>query len=143
MRILLWLLLLAGLSNCATAQDGRQRTEDKAAIEATGLQLAQTQLDAYNQRDLEAFLAPYADDIRIYRYPNTLIAEGKEAMRRMYAQMFERYPNLQCQLISRMVMGDTVIDREKVYLDEGEYMHAIAIYKVGGDRIKEVRFVQE
>lgn len=143
MRILPLLILLTGLSNCATAQDGRQRTEDKAAIEATALQLAQTQLDAYNQRDLEAFLAPYADDIRVYRYPNTLIAEGKDAMRRMYTQMFERYPNLQCQLMGRMVMGDTVIDREKVYLDQGEYLHAIAIYKVREGKIREVRFVQE
>lgn len=32
-------------------------------------QLAQAQLNAYNARNIEAFLAPYAEDVAVYRFP--------------------------------------------------------------------------
>ncbi|MEN0047290.1 MAG: hypothetical protein AAF806_09550 [Bacteroidota bacterium] len=40
--------------------------------------LAQEQLDAYNNRDIDAFLIPYADSVKIYNFPNTLIMNSKE-----------------------------------------------------------------
>src|SRR6185312_11711188 len=39
--------------------------------------LAQQQLNAYNAHDLDAFLAPYADDVEIYTFPNKLDTKGK------------------------------------------------------------------
>lgn len=139
-----YFLLLIGSLYCMSvqAQDGEQALEDQTVIETEALSLAQSQLDAYNQRDIEGFLEPYAEDVKLYRYPGTVFAEGKDAMRRMYTSMFERTPELKCILLGRMVMGNTVIDREKVYLGDGRYMHAIAIYKIREGKIAEVRFIQ-
>jgi hypothetical protein len=139
----LFLLLFLAATQWANAQDGQQKVPNTEEIEALSLELAQTQLDAYNQRDIEAFLAPYSDSIRIYQYPAILIAEGKDAMRRMYTQMFERRPELQCQLMGRLVLGNKVVDREKVYLGNGRYMHAMAIYTIYDGKIQEVRFIQD
>jgi imidazolonepropionase-like amidohydrolase len=104
--------------------------------------LAQQQLNAYNARDLEAFLAPYSDSVKIYRFPNQLMMQGKEAMRQQYGEMFKRLPDLHCRLVSRMVQGNTVIDQESVTGMGDKPVSAIAIYQVEKGKIVTVTFIQ-
>lgn len=103
--------------------------------------LAQRQLNGYNFRNIDAFLEPYADDVEVYLFPNTLQYKGKEAMRKNYTQMFNMVPNLHCELVSRMVQGNVVIDKERVQFGKniGE---AIAIYHIENGKIAKVYFIQ-
>lgn len=112
--------------------------------QTTPTDLAQAQLDAYNQRDLEAFLMPYADSVAVYTFPNQLQYRGKAEMRKVYGEMFQNLPDLHCSLVNRMVVGNTVIDQESVVFRKGEKpLQAIAIYKVKAGKIAEVYFVLE
>ncbi len=103
--------------------------------------LAQRQLNAYNFRNIDAFLEPYADDVEVYSFPDQLQFKGKEAMRKGYAQMFENTPNLHCELVSRIVQGNTVIDQERVQMGN-RVLEAIAIYHIENGKIKKVYFMQ-
>lgn len=60
-------------------------------IKETPLALVQRQLNAYNARNLEAFLEPYSDDVELYQFPDKLISKGKEDMRKGYA-FLRMYP---------------------------------------------------
>ena len=125
----LLLLVLLGFAQTTLAQQ-------------TAADLAQAQLDAYNQRDLAAFLLPYADSVAVYTFPNQLQYRGKEQMRKVYGEMFQNLPDLHCTLVNRMVMGNTVIDQESVVFRKGEKpLQAIAIYKVQAGKIAEVYFI--
>lgn len=105
-------------------------------------QLAQAQLNAYNARNIEAFLAPYAEDVAVYSFPQNLQYRGKAEMRATYTSMFEELPDLHCTLVSRMVQGDVVIDQESVVFRSGEPpLKAIAIYKIRNGKIAEVYFI--
>lgn len=105
--------------------------------------LAQRQLNAYNARDIDAFLEPYADDVELYDLPNKLIGKGKDAMRKQYAGMFARTPALHCELVNRMVVGNTVVDHERVTSGPGrEPVQAVAIYKIENGKIAKVYFTQ-
>lgn len=102
------------------------------------------QLRAYNRRDIEAFLAAYSDDIRVYAYPNTLRYQGKDKMRERYSKYFESLDKLHCQIVSRMIQGNVVIDQERVTRTSGgqeSVANAIAIYTVKDGKIVEVRLV--
>jgi len=103
--------------------------------------LAQRQLNAYNLRNIDAFLEPYADDVEIYTFPDKLQAKGKEAMRNMYTPMFENTPNLHCELVNRIVQGNNVIDHERVQFGN-RMVEAIAIYHMEDGKIKKVYFIQ-
>lgn len=104
--------------------------------------LAQAQLDAYNQRNLETFLLPYDDSVAVYTFPNQLQYRGKAEMRKVYGQMFQHLPDLHCTLVNRMVQGNTVIDQESVVFRKGEKpLQAIAIYKIKDGKIAEVYFL--
>lgn len=116
--------------------------ERAALIDSSPAALAQQQLNAYNQRDIEAFLEPYSDDVEIYSFPNELQGKGKAAMRERYRSMFEKSPELHCELVNRIVLGDTVIDQERVTGIAGRTLEAIAIYAVRDGKIVRVTFMQ-
>ncbi|MGY6742374.1 MAG: nuclear transport factor 2 family protein [Cecembia sp.] len=113
-------------------------------IEKIAEQLAQEQLDAYNARDIEAFIIPYAEDVKVFNFPDQLLYQGRDEMYGLYGRMFSRTPELHCKLVNRMVMGNTVIDQEEVTLRKGEPpMRAIAIYKIRDGKIAEVYFIRD
>jgi hypothetical protein len=104
--------------------------------------IVQKQVDAYNQRNIDKFMAVYSSDIEVYLFPDSLLMSGKEAMRKHYKAMFEAAPDLSCMIINRIGMGNNVIDREYVKRN-GKYLDAIAIYKVEQDSIVRVTFILE
>lgn len=104
--------------------------------------LAQQQLNAYNLRNIDAFLEPYAEDVEIYTFPNQLLSKGKAAMRKNYTGMFAEITELHCELVNRIVLGNTVIDQERVTGFGGEPIQAIAIYKIENNKIAKVYFTR-
>jgi hypothetical protein len=103
--------------------------------------IVQKQLDAYNARDIEGFLATYASDIKLYNFPNTLRTDGVAAMRKGYGSYFESTPDLHAEIKNRMVIGNTVIDEEEVTAN-GNKFNAVAIYEIENGKISKVTFVR-
>lgn len=105
----------------------------------------QRQLDAYNARDLARFLAEYSDDVRIFRPPAAEPAlVGKQAMGAFYAAHRFNLPQLHAELVNRMVLGDKVIDHERITGLPTEPtdgpMEAAAVYEVREGLIRTVWF---
>ena len=71
------------------------------------------QLDAYNAKDLEAFMSVWAEDAQYFAHPSTLLARGAAAIRERHLVRFQE-PDLHGELISRVVLGNTVVDHERV-----------------------------
>ncbi|WP_460219626.1 nuclear transport factor 2 family protein [Psychroserpens sp. MEBiC05023] len=103
--------------------------------------IVQRNLDAYNARDIDAFMADYADDVKLYAYPNTLQTDGKEAMRKGYQDWFNRVKDLRAFVKKRIVFGNKVIDEEQVTAN-GKILNAVAIYEVENGKIVKVTFMQ-
>ena len=100
------------------------------------------QLDAYNAKDLGAWLATYAPDATQYEHPATLLASGHAEIRaRMRARFSE--PNLHARLISRNVMGKLVVDHEVVtrnFPAGPGTVELVCIYRVEGGLIQSASF---
>jgi imidazolonepropionase-like amidohydrolase len=110
-------------------------------VQETPTELVQRQLNAYNFRNIDAFLATYADDVEVYNYPNTLKYKGKEQMRKIYATLFDETPNLHCELVGRITQGTVVIDKEKVQFGKNS-VEATAIYHIENRKISKVYFIK-
>lgn len=111
-------------------------------IKTTPELLVQQQLNAYNLRNLEAFLEPYADDVELYGFPNQLEAKGKDAMRKSYGPMFSQLKELHCEVTERIIQGNTVIDHESVSGFGKDKLKAVAIYVIEKGKIAKVYFIQ-
>lgn len=103
--------------------------------------IVQKQLDAYNARDIEAFLATYSDDVKVYNFPNTPRYEGKDKMRESYGDFFKTTPDLHCEIKNRIVIGNKVVDEEYLTMN-GRNFSAVAIYEVENGKIAKVTFVR-
>ncbi|SDP87403.1 Imidazolonepropionase [Mucilaginibacter sp. OK268] len=110
-------------------------------LKETPLALVQRQLNAYNLRNIDGFLEPYADDVELYTFPDKLIGKGKDNMRNLYSAFFEHVPALHCEIQSRIVKGNVVIDHERV-TGTGKLLDAVAIYHIENNKIKKVYFIQ-
>lgn len=104
---------------------------------------AQRQLDAYNARDLERFIAEYTDDVQVFDLgASEPIIVGKAAFAARYRDHRFNLPELHAKLVYRMVIGDKVIDQEHVTGVPGGPMEVAAIYEVTGRGISKVWFVR-
>jgi hypothetical protein len=107
-------------------------------------QVAQGQLDAYNQQDIDGFLSWYAEEVEVYNFPGELVYKGKDQMRKIYTQAWARNPKQKAAVTSRMSVGNTVMDKEHVTgRANGVAAQVIAIYKIENDKIRQVYFVRE
>ncbi|WP_370391367.1 nuclear transport factor 2 family protein [uncultured Winogradskyella sp.] len=118
---------------------------DKTGIGTTDPSVAesivQKQLDAYNKRDIDAFMATYSDNIKLYTYPNTLRTGDRRQMKASYEYLFANTPDLKAEIKNRIVLGNTVIDEEHVIMN-GQKFKAVAIYEVENGLITKVTFIQ-
>lgn len=102
----------------------------------------QRQLEAYNARDLEAWLATYADDAEQYELHGALLARGHEQMRQRMKERFAE-PDLHAELLSRVVMGPLVVDHERITRNfpEGKgSVEMLCVYQVAEGRIVKASF---
>jgi hypothetical protein len=101
----------------------------------------QRQLDAYNARNLERFLAEYTEDIQVFRPPaKEPVLSGKQAFGEHYAKNRFNLPSLHARLVSRMVSDNIVVDHEDITGLSEASLSAIAVYEVVDDRIRSVWF---
>lgn len=102
------------------------------------------QLAAYNRRDIEDFIVNFSEDCVVEDGNNNQLMVGREAMYASYKKMFEASPHLHCHLASRVVVGNYVLDEERVTGRGGnpEESHVVAIYRVLDGVIVHVRFLR-
>jgi hypothetical protein len=104
----------------------------------------QRQLDAYNARDLEGFVAEYADDVQLFRPPATSpLIEGKAAMAAHYAAHRFNQPGLHAGLVNRMVFGNKVVDHERITGIGPDPVDAAVVFEVHDGLIAKVWFFSE
>ncbi len=107
-------------------------------------QVVDGQLAAYNARDLEMFLLFWATDAEIYQHPDTLLARGLGNIRARHVVRFLE-PDLKAQLVSRLVLGNKVVDTERVtrnFPDGRGEVDVVGIYDIQDGKIKKAWFIQ-
>jgi len=99
------------------------------------------QLEAYNARDIDAFMATYSNDIELFNYPDIATSKGQGSMKERYGSFFNQTPDLHCEIKNRIVIGNKVIDEEYITMN-GTHFRAIAVYEVDENEILKVTFIR-
>ncbi|CAG9266924.1 nuclear transport factor 2 family protein [Paraburkholderia unamae] len=102
----------------------------------------QQQLHAYNARDVDSFMQWWANDCEYYEFPARLLARGAAEIRRRHIARFKE-PNLFGRLIHRTVVGNIVVDEERVTrtFPEGPgEVDVLAIYEITDGKITKAWF---
>jgi len=125
-------LILAG---CAALNRGAETGQISAAAAVVNRRVA-----AYNAHDIEAFLGTYTENVRIYVYPERLLGQGRERMRRIFGPQFARADG-GVVVRQQSVLDNKVINVEDVTI-AGGLERNIAIYTIENGLIAEVRLME-
>lgn len=107
----------------------------------------QQQVEAFNSRDLERFLTAYAPDVVIEDASGNVVMQGHDGMRAMYGALFAQSPALHAEIITRIRVGEYVIDEERAHGINFEgfppELHAAIMYRVVDGTIAHARMLTE
>jgi imidazolonepropionase-like amidohydrolase len=103
----------------------------KELIPITPETVVQQQVNAYNARDIDAFVSFFHPDATIYRWPDRVMANGRDEISEHYGTLFSESPELHCRIINRLVRGNIVIDEEKITGILGrDSLDALVLYEI-------------
>ena len=103
--------------------------------------IVQRQVDAYNDRDLDRFVSNYSDNVAVFRMPSTVPRlSGKAQFAQFYATQRFNLPGLRADIVNRIVLGNKVIDHERVWGVRAGPMEVAAVYEIVGELIERVWF---
>ena len=105
--------------------------------------IAQGQLDAYNSQNLDAHVSFYADDMSIANLREEPNLKGIAAYKERMGGVFAQFPQNKVELLGRFVIGNKVLDHEKVMRSpEAEPFEVIAVYTIENGKIASVDFIK-
>ena len=97
------------------------------------------QLAAYNARDLARFVACFSEDVAVWRVPATAPAlVGRTAFAAFYVNERFNREGLRADIVNRIVLGNRVIDHERVFGVRDEPFEIAVAYEVIGGLIVRV-----
>lgn len=105
------------------------------------VEVVNKRMDAYNRHNINAFLATYADTVKVYTYPDKQLASGKAHLQSIFEPMFTE-GNVAVKIHQQIETDSYVINQETV-IDSGKKTDYVSIYKVVDGLITEVRFVRD
>jgi hypothetical protein len=101
------------------------------------------QAGAYNERDVEKFVACYAEGVVVEDADGAVVMSGREEMRERYGRLFASAPSLHAEIVTRIRVGSYVVDEERITGRPDGDVHAVVIYRLDGDGlIDRVRFLR-
>jgi hypothetical protein len=101
-------------------------------------EVAQSRIEAYNRRELEALIGLYAPDARFYEPPDRLRDSGIEQIRQTYARRFASAPRGKITVAQRMTEDHFVVDREIETGGTGQPESALVISEILDGKIVRV-----
>ena len=105
--------------------------------------VAEAQLEAYNAQDLDGHCACFADNIVVADLNGAVTISGIAAYRAKYEQVFADFPQNHAELLNRVVVGNHVIDQERVKRSpDADPFEVAAIYTIADAKIVRVDFVK-
>ena len=128
-----------------SCRENRIKFSSKSTLEMNAEQIVQQQLEAYNNRDIEAFSALFSEEAEVLQFPeNRVLAKGKTQVKELYKKLFDNSPTLHSELVSRTVLGNRVIDHEKITGRAGvDVLELAVVYEIEQGKIDKCLVIRQ
>ncbi|MFK7812573.1 MAG: nuclear transport factor 2 family protein [Maribacter sp.] len=107
----------------------------------SALEIVNQRMDFYNQHNFSKFIQLYADNVKVYTYPDKLLGTGTDNITSIFKPKFAK-KSIQVKIESQMHNGNFVINHETV-TENGSDTKYVSIYEVQDGLIRSVKFVRD
>ena len=105
------------------------------------IEIVNLRMQAYNNHDLESFMALYSEAIEIYTYPDTLLGKGKDHLQSIFEPLLSE-KSVHVEILYQLAKDSYVINHESVSYGNSKVEY-VSIYEVSDGLIQSVRFVRD
>ena len=106
------------------------------------MDISDKQLDAYNKKNLQAFMNCYSNDVKVFMLQSgQMITDGKDQLHSIMKDSFEKDKASKTTVMSKLVQGNLIINQEEITgHEQGKIIRTISIYEVNNDLIQKLWF---
>lgn len=108
--------------------------------------IVEKNLKAYNNRDINGFMASFTADIALYNFGDSKPSiSGFEAIKTFYKKVFDASPKLHSTILKRIVFDNKVIDHEKIVgrIGADKPVEIVLIYEIKGNKIAKLTAIRK
>ena len=102
--------------------------------------IVQKQVEAFNARNLDAFVECYSDNVVVRNFPNEILYKDNEVLKTNYERFYSKNPKTKVEVVKRISVGNFVIDEELATIGNQTYQQ-VAIYEVTSGLISSMTFI--
>lgn len=106
----------------------------------TPLEVVNSRMAAYNDHDLEAFLAVYSPTVDLYEFPDQLLGSGHDHLRMIFDPLFAAAV-VHVDARHQAGAGSFIVNEELVTYEDRTQPY-ISIYEVSDGLIQSARFIR-
>ena len=104
------------------------------------VQIVHRHVEAMNKRDIDGFMAELADGVSLISAAGQTLVHGRDAVRGVYAGVFNANPELKTELMDRINVGSWVFDEHLMSgFASGKPLHLVRVYQVVDGRIQSIK----
>ncbi len=138
---LVLILILCGYPLAAVAQEA---SGNKILTSTPGSDMIANSVRAYNEKDIEAYLACFSPGVEVYNAAGVLMCRGKEKLRESFGVIFHNQPTARRTILERISSGNRIVERELVAGIKGTPDASVtSIYELENGLIRTFYFVAE
>jgi len=107
--------------------------------------IIQQQVEAYNDRNISKFVSCHHPQVQLFNFSESVpFAVGLPSVRKIYQVVFDTSPNLNTEILHRIVLDNKVIDHEIVTGRSGvDQLEIVAIYEIEDNLIRKAHFIRK
>ncbi len=116
------------------------------AQSTTPEKIIEKNLKAYNNRDINGFMASFTSDIALYNLGDSKPSiSGFEAIKIFYKKVFDASPKLHSSILKRIVYGNKVIDYERIVgrVGSDKPVEIVLIYEITNNKISKLTAIRK
>ncbi len=108
--------------------------------------IVEKNLKAYNNRDINGFMASFSPDIALYNLGDSKPSiSGFESIKSFYKKVFDASPKLHSTILKRIVYDNKVIDHERIVGRVGadKPVEIVLIYEIKANKIAKLTAIRK
>ena len=99
-------------------------------------------ISAFNNHQLDAYLAAHSQDVAIFEFPNKRIGTGRAHLTKIFGpQLKQKRGSIVVE--HQVVIGESVVSQELVDFGFGDPERLVAVYTVEGGEITTIHLVEK
>ena len=132
------LMLVCGIAHAAEpSQDGRLAN----SVERSALEAVKRRIDAFNDHDIDRYLAAHHEDVQIFEFPDKSIGVGRAHLQRIFGPLLEKGIG-KTEVRHQVAIENKIVSEEQTNFGSTQPETIVAIYTVKEGLISSIYLVE-